>query len=227
MRLLLYLAIAVLIYYMGRRLWISREADKLTEQLEEHPNQIPYFPKERTYADLTDQQQSQLDAIVPPPSSGTGTRPCRVKLDDGTEYACVFIAPAQEYINSVWKWPEDLANDDGDFGPVDIERVVHIAESLYRVPPPLARQIKALDIEDHGGMRFVAEFPNGDRWRYQLNDCVEFLTAPAGMTFADVVAIHPQDENSWKLPKGRALAFRWCLYGHGIPRPNIRIWKRM
>ena len=106
-----------------------------------------------------------------------------------------------------------------------IERVVRIEESQYRVPPPIAEQIKAYDVEDRGGMRFVAEFSNGEKWRYRLNDYAEFLAAPAGLTFADVVAIHPEDQDSRELPKGRALAFRWALHGHGVPLENIRIWK--
>jgi len=225
-RLLLILAAGLLIWYAWRRWKIEREAKELGDLYEEVPGAIPYYPKEKTYGDLTDEQRRQLEAITPTPSSKAGARPCRVTLDDGTEYACVFIAPAQDFIKWVWEWPEDLSAEDPDSAPVDIQSVVRIEESHYRVPPRIAEQIKALDLEDHGGMRFVAEFSNGEKWRYKLHDHPEFLAAPAGLTFADIIAIHPDYQGSWKLPKGRALVFRWCLHGHGVPLKNIRIWKR-
>jgi len=227
LRLLLFLAIAALLYFAGRRWWIEKEAAKLTEVLEEVPGSMPYFPKERTYKDLSGEQKQQLETIAPSPVLMEGATPCRVTLDDGTEHACVLIAPAQRYIESVWKWPEDLATDDPDPAQIDIERVVRIEESLYRVPPSIAEQILERDVPDHGGMQFVAEFKTGDRWRYKLHDVPEFLSAPTNLSFADVVAITGRDENTWKLPKGRALQYRWCLYGHGKPLENIRIWKRL
>jgi len=225
-RLLLILAAGLLIWYAWRRWNIEREAKKLGDLYEEVPGALPYFPQEKTYGDLIYEQERQLEAITPTPSSQAGARPCHVTLDDGTEYAYVFIAPAQEFINRVLEWPEDLSADDPDTAPVAIERVVHIDESRFRVPPPIAEQIMAHDMGDRGGMRFVAEFSNGEKWRYRLHDCAEFLAAPAGLTFADAVAIHPDDENASELPKGRALAFRWCLYGHGVPPKNVQVWKR-
>jgi len=225
-RVLLFLAVAVLIWYAWRRWQIEREAKKLGDLYEEFPGAIPYFPRTKTYNDLTDDQARQLGKIASSPSSTAGAIPCKVTLDDGTEHACVFIAPAQDYINATWEWPEDSSDDDPGSAPIDIERVVRIEESRYRVPPQIAEQLKSYDMDDRGGMRFVAEFSNGDKWQYRLNDYAEFLAAPAGLTFADVVAIHPEDQDSQQLPKGRALAFRWCLHGHGVPPENVQTWKR-
>ena len=168
----------------------------------------PFAPpsiKLNEIAPISPDQILLLEKIVPSIYYGQKYYPCAVRLEDGQEFACVYIINAAEHANRRGELPLDFYPD-----PIPIEKVVDIMESPYRLPQQLAQELYNQGESAMGAFIFTVEFSNRRQLSYSTGGLVDFLEIPNGLKANEIIKVIPQKA----LPKnhGTEMSYRWCIY---------------
>jgi hypothetical protein len=174
-----------------------------------------YRPGEKAYPELSDILLKQWRAV---PTSRDGKleyHPCRVKLKDGRILDCVYIIPAQAYIEHWGIWPED---DKGKLH-INVLEVIEIMNSPHRLPPNIASRIYKAGESGMGYCIFTLVFDDGTEKVYVTGNAVDFVKLPDGKSSTNIVDVFPHKGRGELAADG--LEYYWCLFGTGKSRNEI------
>jgi hypothetical protein len=175
----------------------------------------PYSPGKRSYPSLTAPLQTQLDRIPFTTDYGKKYYPCLVTLTDGRKQDFVYIADADEYIDSWGVWPDH----DSDMREIRAEDVRKIQESPSRLPPSIAQRLYEAGESGMGYEAFQLSYGDGSRSYHFTQGAVDFVRLPNGKRGEDIVDVHPHKRPRKCAPGKCAITgsheYFWCLIKNG------------
>ena len=174
-----------------------------------------YVPGKKIYPLLNKQLDTAWRTIAPSHCDIVEYRPCFVRLKNGTTLDCVYVLPAQSYIDSWGCWPED----DPGKQHVSVADVIELGESRYRLPPEIATKIYGAGESGMGYAVFTLVFDDATEQAYVTGNAVDFVTLPRDKTGTNIIEVIPH-KRSTTLIEG--LDYHWCLFGAGESNRKLK-----
>jgi hypothetical protein len=162
----------------------------------------------KDYGVLAEKLATQWASIPPSRHDKLEYRPCRTTLNDGRVLECVYVLPAQMYIDFWGVWPED----DSAKRSIAVSDLKEIQESPCRLPPKIASKIYDAGESGMGGCTFTLKFNDQSTQSYNTGNAVDFVQLPPGKQATDIVDVLPHEGEE---PFFKGLEYRWCLFGVG------------
>ena len=129
-----------------------------------------------------------------------------VRLANGEQHDCVYIAEAKPYIRIWGVWPDD----DPGKKSIAIQDVAQIQVSPRRLPVKFTREMYAIGESGMGYCIFTLSFTDGTRQPYCTGNLIDFPKLPEGKIIRDVVALTP-NEGRGEQALG-SWPYYWCLF---------------